>query len=115
MIGLSTMTFDLNGALLLNFDEMRSDISSITRRITRQQTLDGGAYFSDSGHSSSDNTLTVLLPEADEALDNKIRHLVENYSLLFITTRDGAFTGGITKYNTRNGSCILTILIAGGS
>lgn len=112
MIGLSTRTYDLDGAVLLNENPTASNMDSIGRRVVRQQTLDGGAYFADSGYSASDRTFTVVLTAPSLELQEQLEYITQNYSLLFITCRHGAYLGGISRIAQRRGQLTLTILVS---
>ena len=61
---LSTLTFDLEGAVMLSLmpDSGRGQTA---RRINRVATLDGGAAINDSGHSYADRTVTLRFAADD--------------------------------------------------
>ena len=67
MIGLSTITFDLDGARIFSGDrnaELKNRKGD--RRISRTATLDGGVLIADLGFSDGDRTLSAIELDATQ-------------------------------------------------
>jgi len=112
MIGLSTRTFDLAGAILLREYKEETDIDELTRRITRLPTLDGAAYINDGGYSASDRVMSVIIRDLNKADTDILRNITKNYSTITICTEVGAFLGNIDSFNINRGRVTVTLLIS---
>jgi hypothetical protein len=87
---LSTLTFDLEGAVMLTLlpDTERGEVS---RRMNRVATLDGGAVVNDSGHSYADRTVTLRFAADEPVVFAAVERLVRLYGRLRLTDDDGVF------------------------
>lgn len=112
MIGLSTITFDLDGARIFS-GERNAELKNRKgeRRISRTATLDGNVLVADLGFADGDRTLTAIELDATEAAVNFAQYLVENYSLINATTEDGAYEVAPKSYSVDNGKLSLTLLV----
>jgi len=90
VIGIATLTFDTEGALLLEELPSGTDYGAVTRRVSRRATLDGGAAFEDRGSFVADREFRIEL-RADAALAGNLRRLVQTYRWLLVSTREGVF------------------------
>jgi hypothetical protein len=99
MIGISTITFDLDGAFI--FCNIHEDIKNraAARRISRTATLDGGAVITDGGYSDGDRTITIKQKNCAKEDVDFAKYIIENYALVVLTTEDGVFTAAPESYN----------------
>ncbi|MEH6575793.1 MAG: hypothetical protein V7731_01830 [Amphritea sp.] len=114
MIGLSTRSFDLAGALYLHaadLDLSQTKLNSISRRSTRTPTLDGGAVLYDQGFSAADRTLTVAVKTTSKTVADSVKHLVQTYSELVVSLDDGAYLCNPQRVYDRGEYLVLTLLI----
>lgn len=107
--GLSTPTYDLNGALLLHCEET-SDIGGVTRRVSRTATLDGDSVLTDFGVTAADTTVRLRIP-LNKALDDSLRRLVTLYPVLVLTTRLGCYLGAVDAYTVEGKTGVVSFLI----
>lgn len=94
MIGLSTLVYDLNGYMILK-ESPDTIFPNTTRRVNRSATLDGNSIISDFGHSVSDGTYIIKLRDLIKADRDKLKNIVESYSLLRLSTKQGCMLGVI--------------------
>jgi hypothetical protein len=111
MIGLATQVFDLLGAVLLVRTDAESETSAVGRRVSRTATLDGGAVITDGGCAPADKTLKVVAQQIDEATFAAVKYLVENYSQIMVSTRDGLFVGALENLTLDGDRLLLTVLV----
>jgi len=112
MIGLSTITFDLDGARIFQTDRS-SELKNRQgdRRISRTATLDGGVLIADLGYADGDRKLTVVELDATEAAVTFAKYMVENFSLINATTEDGAYEVAPESYSIDNGNLTISLLV----
>lgn len=110
MISISTPTFDVAGSEVLNPD-IKSDIDTVERRVSRTKTLDGGVTIDDMGFSWGDVTLKLLFSALSEATAENIRRLTSSYTNLIVSTKDGVFSTSPSRFDNKEGVVTLTLLI----
>ena len=111
IIAISTLTFDLEGALILRGAETLSKVSSVTRRLRKTATLDGGVTIENNGLSQGDRRFLLTVPLKNvEQYDNYL-YLIENYPEVHISTREGFFLGVMAKVNRKSENALLDIEI----
>lgn len=113
MIGISTQTYDLNGTRIFQQADIETEASNrtLSRRVTRVATLDGGSVLSDSGAAHGDREILVVEPRADEEAVAWAAYIVENYELVTVAMRDGAFSGCPETYRVNGGSLEINVLV----
>ena len=89
-VGLSTLTFDLDGHVEIDAMES-SDVDSIERRITRVKTLDGGVSVRDGGYADGDRTVAISWLIRDAKQFDAVQYLVKHYSQLRLSMRSGCY------------------------
>ena len=94
MIGLSTITFDLNGSILLDA-EPNTTMQVYERRNSKNATLDGLSTISDMGFTASDNVFQVKCLDVTAEKIQQLIYLVKNYALLQYANADGVFVGAL--------------------
>jgi hypothetical protein len=111
MIGISTQTYDLDGARIFrNPEDLKNRRGE--RRVSRTGTLDGGVVITDLGFADGDRTILVNEPNASLASVDFARYLVEHYSLVNVMTEDGAYSAVPSAYDVSNGELSLTMLVS---
>lgn len=112
MIGLATQVFDLNGALLLFGTRAESELSEVSRRVSRTATLDGGAVVTDGGYTAADKTLKIVAERVSAETFAAAQYLVRNYGSLMVATDFGLFLGAPESLSLDNtGRLRLTVLV----
>jgi hypothetical protein len=110
MLTLSAPTFDPLGHIALR-PLPGSDLGSITRRVSRQKTLDGGVVVNDGGFAHGDRTLGVRFKPRSEAEYESVARLVRLYPEIVVSKRDGVFRAAVQSLNLRNGEADLILLV----
>lgn len=111
LIGLSSLTYDLSGALIVKALN-HSDVPNVFRRVARTATLDGGAVLYDNGFSHGDRTVVVQSIANSEAERASLKYFVETYGSIYVSTYDGVFLGAPESYNEDfQGIGTLTLLL----
>jgi hypothetical protein len=94
MIGLSTLTYDLNGAIVLNANP-DTTAQVYERRNSKNATLDGLSTISDMGYTASDNVFQVRCKDLAADKIEQLIYLVKSYPLLYYANSDGVFLGAL--------------------
>lgn len=92
-VGISTQTYDLNGAVLVRgiTPDAEQENRNVRRRVTRTATLDGGCALYDTGYSASDRDILVEVDNPTDTLYDALQYLCRTYNLLTVAVRDGVF------------------------
>lgn len=110
IISIATPQFDPEGWMTIN-PLPSTDLGSITRRVNRSQTLDGGAVVNDTGYWAQDRTFRIRWRiRGKEELD-QIRRLVQTYPQLIVSTQEGCFTAAPAQIKNEDGVADLTLLV----
>ena len=107
-ISVTAPDFDTLGHALID-PLPTSEYGLMRRRASKVQTLDGGVAVNDFGYSDGDREF-VLRFRADSSMDARIKHMVEYYALVNVSTKDGFYTA-IPQYEPGNQSSTLTLSI----
>lgn len=110
IIGLAALTFDPQGAVIVPWRD-GTETESISRRVSRTATLDGGAAISNRGYSPADRTLTISLQGESLALIEQVRRLVRLHGQVTVSMRDGVLFGVPESYDESRQ--LLSVLVAG--
>jgi hypothetical protein len=108
---IAATTADPLGVVQLELDTDRSDLSSMTRRVTRVATLDGSAVFNDFGYSQADRTVRLVWQVASEAQKTAVERLMRLYALITVSLADGLFQAAVESFTVSSGQATLTLLI----
>ncbi|MGW8181606.1 MAG: hypothetical protein ACWGQW_22985 [bacterium] len=112
-VAIATKVYDLAGRILmLNVDETASQTRTYERRVTRTATLDTGAYIDDRGYFAGDRTINVSLSGSKELFE-ALRYILENYSSLWISLPDGAYSGNMSRLTISGNRIRFTLLLEG--
>jgi hypothetical protein len=109
IIGISTLTVDTSGAVILE-PNSNTKTKENSRRVSRTKTLDGGVVITDGGYADGDRTLEIHSNVTKTTWD-KIWTIFENYTLIYVATEDGFFSGAIETAKYENNEALLTILV----
>lgn len=109
MISLTSLYYDLNGAIQFPRLAEGSDLDSGARRATRYATLDGGAAVHDGGHSVGDESMSILIEPATSDQVETVRHLGESYPQIRVCTKRGSFTAILSSWVARDGALAFDI------
>lgn len=108
MITLAAPTFDLAGWVRLQ-PLASSDLGTVTRRVNRVATLDGGVAVNDFGSAVGDRTLALSWRvSGGEAL---IERLVREYARLTVCMRDGVYLAAPESYRRGPRESRMTLLL----
>jgi hypothetical protein len=110
MIGISTLTYDLDGHVIIR-EGVNSQNPVLSRRVTRTATLDGKATLNDLGFSDSDGTFFLSMMHVTQDQIDTLRHMIQNYSKLMLCFKHGAFEGVISSLDTNSLPILATFLI----
>ena len=94
-IGIAVDVYDLAGSIYFRGADLHPGKTMADtgreRRATRTKTLDGGVSVYDTGYAPGDRTLGVYLPKPTLAIISALSYLVERYSLVIVSTKDGVY------------------------
>lgn len=110
MIGLTTPVFDLDGAILINETHNQS-APTLSRRLSRTATLDGGSEITDLGFSDGDRTFifeTVSLSKND---GEQLEYLLQTYPLLILSHESGCYLGALDNLDLASYPQKMTFLV----
>lgn len=108
---LSADVFDPLGYLALDV-KADSEIGTLSRRVTRTATLDGGAEIEDNGYSAADATYTITVRLPSPGYEAAIMRLVQLYPLLILSTRYGVFRGVVDYFRPAGATASLRFLVS---
>lgn len=98
MIVFASTTFDAAySPVEVQEDRSASDLRSISRRVTREATLDGGVAMSDLGFADGDRTIAVIVTDPSADIVSRLSSLAEASPLIRVSTVDGVFEGAIER------------------
>ena len=104
MIALAAPQFSLSGALVLTADA-KSRVADRSRRVSRTATLDRG-------YTHGDRTFSIVGPGISRADVDAVAALLEDWSLLVVSTREGCFLGAPSTLTYDGEGMTLQILIS---
>ena len=110
MLSISAQTFDINGNITLKILP-DSEIQTVSRRVSRTATLDGGVSLVDMGYTDSDREFSIKINEIPEQDLSNLKRMMKQYALLSFSSNEGFFTGVISKMNTNLIPMTFTVLI----
>ncbi|TFH84726.1 hypothetical protein EQG41_20875 [Billgrantia azerbaijanica] len=110
LIGLAARSYDPEGALLIP-RHPDNDTGSLSRRVSRTATLDGGAAITNRGYTPADRTLRISLEGQPPAMVARAKRLLRLHGGLIVSLADGAYTATASEYSDRDQR--LTLLVTG--
>jgi hypothetical protein len=105
---ISAVTFDLLGSVGLD-PLPNSNYGALIRRANKVKTLDGGVAVTDFGFTHADREFNIEL-KPTRAIDTSLRYIVENHSLVHVSTDEGYFKA-IPQYAVSNGIATLSLSV----
>ncbi len=109
MISITTPTFDIAGHVMI--DPRPDNSETITRRVNRVATLDGGVAINDGGYTDGDRTLSYTWRTVSKAHTETLSRMVQNYSLLTVATPDGVYSAAPSSFDYGKAESTLTLLV----
>jgi hypothetical protein len=97
LVSIASKLFDYSGHFLFAINPVRSQISDVSRRVSRTATLDGGALVVDNGYTASDATFNITPKKLTPELRNGLRRLAQLHSEIIVCIEEGAFLGAISS------------------
>jgi hypothetical protein len=107
---ISSVVADLNGSMRFKIDPGKSDILSLSRRVSKKATLDGGSVTDDFGFTHSDRTF-MIVAKMTGAQVSALNYMVENFTSITVSTVDGLFLGSFQNTKVRGTEVTIKILI----
>jgi hypothetical protein len=101
MISIASPVYDPNGELIFP-DETPENAYQASRRGSVTATLDGGSWPYDTGFSVSDQTVTLSITNASEAILVKLRYLIAYYSELIVSIDTGCYSARCSFASNRS-------------
>lgn len=95
IISICSQLFDYFGDFLIPIEQFDSDLSHISRRVSRTATLDGGAIIVDNGYSASDATFTIIIRDIDNTTRVALMTMIKRHSAITISVKENIFLGVI--------------------
>lgn len=111
MISISTTVFDMIGNLIIKNETPSFDMRTLSRRINRSKTLDGGVVLQDSGFAHGDRTFNIKVVAAKKDYAERMFYLTSNYAELLFVNSEGVFEGNIENYSFLKGNLNFTFLV----
>jgi hypothetical protein len=101
-VSICSKLFDYDGDFLLAIDEFNSDLSHITRRVSRTATLDGGSIIVDNGYSASDATFTIIIRDIDNPARLALMSMIRRHSAIIVSVKEDIFSGVVETLNDKD-------------
>ncbi len=95
MIVISSIEFDIRGAVILFEDEANTTFGTKSRRQNRIATLDGGSVLFDRSYSVSDLDFNITVKQFTANVFDRLNEMVENNPTVRMTNIAGDFIGSI--------------------
>ncbi|MEJ1365618.1 MAG: hypothetical protein RPU42_11125 [Candidatus Sedimenticola sp. (ex Thyasira tokunagai)] len=113
MISLCSRLYSLDGLLTIRRPTANSSFDNLERRVTRQPTLDGSAFFYDGGFSEADRTIFFELDKEESTLEVKeiLMDLLKYSSGVTLSVEDGVFLGVMRGIDLRAGRFSVRVLV----
>ncbi|WP_020161235.1 hypothetical protein [Methylobacter marinus] len=103
IVSLCSKLFDYEGDFLLDVDMSTSDLSHLSRRVSRTAALNGEALIVDNGYSASDATFILEVRQVDLNLRAQLATLITRHSYLTLSCAVGLFLGVVEYVDESRG------------
>ena len=110
IVGLATPMFDLNGNMTLPIDPVESKFLNLSQRISRSDTLAGGAVIKTRGYFETNRTIQVVT-QLNKEDEDKLLYIFKNYPYLFFGAPDGYYMIVIENISKEENKITLRVLI----
>lgn len=111
MIYINTKLADVAGSIRLH-PVNEQNLASITRRVNRVKTLDGGVAVNDFGLSHADRTFTLIFYPS-EAATATLQAIMANHQAITLSCREGLFSAVIREMQFNENEATLVALSTG--
>ena len=111
MVGIASVIADIVGTHIFRAPGVGDGARRGARRTTRTATLDGGVAVTDLGYSDGDRDIVVKDETAEQAVVDFVRHIVEDYALVTVSTEDGSYLAVPADHKYEEGVLTLKLLI----
>jgi len=101
MISVSAITANINCPVIMN-PEILSPAESLSPRMTRVQTLDGGCVIIHNGFQDADRVMEFQEDLSEEDAVN-LKNIVMTETYLTLACADGFFTGVVENFEDNKG------------
>jgi len=109
MIVLITPEYNPSGNIAF-LELAETDLTSLSRRISKRKTIDGGVFLDDMGFSEGDRTLTITTL-ATVATYSGVANFIKNFNTYFCSTAEGVFKGTISGVKLAGNIATITFLV----
>ena len=111
MIGIASIIFDLNGDIIFHNYKRQQGLRSMSRRLSRTDTMDTEVAIEDNGLAQGDRNINIVIEHPTKAQADRLQYLTENYSDLRISTMEGVFLGVIKSFRETAGKLYISIMV----
>lgn len=111
MIVISPLT--AGDSIVIN-EKSESKLYDVMARVSRSKTLDSGVVIDHRGVVAGDRTLQIKC-DLTEAEETTLRTLFENQTIVYISTKDGFYSGAIERLRGDDGAVEFSFLIKAGA
>jgi len=102
IISICSQLFDYNGDFLVPVILDDSDLSHISRRVSRTATLDGGSVIVDNGYSASDATFNIVIRDIDDATRLGLMLMIQRHSAIIVSIKNNVFSGVVETLDDKD-------------
>lgn len=102
IVSICSQLFDYAGDFLIQIDQFDSDLSHISRRISRTATLDGGAIIVDNGYSAGDATFNIVIRDIDSATRLALMAMIKRHSAIIVSVKENIFVGAVQTLDDKD-------------
>lgn len=102
IISICAQLFDYAGDFLISIEELDSDLSHISRRVSRTATLDGGSIIVDNGYSASDATFTIVIRDIDNPTRIALMAMIQRHSAIIVSVKENIFSGVVETLDDKD-------------
>lgn len=113
MIVISTIDYDIEGAVQINPLPNSGNEGAITRRVNRVATLDGGAALNDGGFSEADKDFVYTWKTISKAHTDQIERLQRLYPKFHLSNSKGVFLVAMPSFRPGPEESEITLLSLG--
>lgn len=111
-LGLCTVLYAQNGDVMLDASE-NSELTFLSRRLSRTATLDGGCEIVDNGYTPSDGVIKIVVEPTQNspALYAQIMAIIQQFGLVTIASEQGVFLAAIESVTNPKSLLTINLLI----
>lgn len=113
MINITSIKFDILGALTLQENEQKTSFGKASRRQNRVPTLDGLSVLQDRGYSPSDLTFNIVVKKYLQPDFDRLRSFIEAEPLVRMSCRLGDFVGTLSSLDDESSSFNFLVIRVG--